>query len=543
MNARDDGAAQRAEMAGDTEATPRADLHAVVSRRERLAQACAEQEEAIASGEIKDDSAPIDFLSAPRAAPLTRDLFPPIIADYAWPLALASGHDPGAYALSMMCAMAGAATDDIRVCLSSVTDYYERARLWTGAMGKGSSAKTPALNAARGPINQVQTRLSLAFKDALKSYNAAHRGKKDPRAEKFSDPAPEGVPTQEIIIVDDVTIEAMSGALECNPRGILVHTAELDQLIGGMDAYRASGASARDRGYWLSLYDGGPLNILRVQRGALFVPNWGASVMTAGTITALQRHAKNLKPDGLLARFLLLLTAEDKVPDRTIKQEVIEKARVKYIERVEELLQDHRPEVATARLDADAQAVFDQFKDRLPGLRNATEEVSQGLGAHVGKGAGHLGKLALTAHLAQYGLAGVGQKINGEDMRRAQRLLEALWKHASVVHLELMGGGSAAYALAVALAKSILADGKSTLRRADMAKGCRAWRDEGDERVRRGALEILMDMDWVKPVDGRAYRGEVTTWQVHPSLHGMFSKQAEEHRELRRVVRQKIIGE
>ena len=301
MNARDDGAAQRAEMIDDTQQEP------IEARRaRRLKESIAEAADAVARGDFKDDDAPIDFLSSPRAAPLTKDLFPPIIAEYAWPLAQASGHDPGAYALSMMCATAGASNDAIRVCLSIVTDYYERPALWTGAMGKGSSAKTPSLNAARGPINKVQTQLSMAFKDALKAFSAvsSRKGRKeDPRAGAFSDPTPEGVPVQKIIIVDDVTIEALSGALEHNPRGILVHTAELDQLIGGMDAYRASGASARDRGYWLSLYDGGPLNILRVQRGSLFVPNWGASVMTAGTITALQRHAKNLKPDGLLARF------------------------------------------------------------------------------------------------------------------------------------------------------------------------------------------------------------------------------------------------
>jgi hypothetical protein len=487
-------------------------------------------------------SEPIDFLTTPRAPALTRDLFPPIIADYAWPRALAAGHDPGVYAMAMMGAVAGASNDAIRLCLSVTTDYHERAGLWTDVLGSSSAAKTPAMDCAREPINKLQAELSIAYKDDKRVWDLHHPvRKKDPRTEKFDGPLTmTTAPVQKVVITSDTTIEALSSVLVEQPRGILVFHGELDQFIGSMDAYRGNGAN-RDRGYWLAAYDGGPQMILRVQRGTLFVPNWSASVVMAGTITALQRHAKNLKPDGLLARFLCVLAAEDGAPDRSISAEVVSKARDAYAARVRELLADERIEVAPVKLDAEAQKVFDQFFVELGGLKKAATEASEGLGVHIGKGAGHLGRLAITAHLAQYGLT--DKPISGADMQRAQRLLAALWRHSAVLYRELLGGGSPAYGLAVALGKSILADGKATLRRTEMSHACRAWRDEEDERVRRSALEILVSMGWMTPEDdGRRYRGEVSTWIVHPHLHVLFAQMAQEHREFRRIVQQKILG-
>ena len=115
----------------------------------------------------------------------------------------------------------------------------------------------------------------------------------------------EPVPT---VIVEDTTTEALRDTLRDNERGVIAVYEELDSWIGSHDAYRAG--SSKDRAEWLRLYDGGPHTVDRatgsVKQRHVFVPNWGASILGATTYAALRRHAKNLPPDGLLQRFLVV---------------------------------------------------------------------------------------------------------------------------------------------------------------------------------------------------------------------------------------------
>src|SRR5690606_26415507 len=52
------------------------------------------------------------------------------------------------------------------------------------------------------------------------------------------------------------------------------------------------------------LWDGGLRQIGRIERGQIRIPNWGASVLAAGTPDGLRQHMKQLPDDGLIHRFI-----------------------------------------------------------------------------------------------------------------------------------------------------------------------------------------------------------------------------------------------
>lgn len=102
------------------------------------------------------------------------------------------------------------------------------------------------------------------------------------------------------LYTSDATIPALSVVLQANPRGVLMLTEEFSSWVGGIDS-ADRGESAKNRGDWLQLRDGGPHQINRVERGVVYVPNWGVSVLAACTPDGL---AKQMPEDGLIQRFV-----------------------------------------------------------------------------------------------------------------------------------------------------------------------------------------------------------------------------------------------
>jgi len=498
-------------------------------------------------------STPIDFVTAPKPVPLTRDMFPPVIADHAWTYAKAAGHDPGAYAMAMMGATSGALNDRVRVRLSVATDYYEKALLWVNLLGNSASAKSVAISVAITVLEELQKGVSSAFDVEQAAWEATQAFKRNPKGmsenqKHLADKAGAAnvrKPVHRMYILSDMTIEALSDLLRDQPRGVLVVQHELDTFIGSMDAYRGGGGggASRDRGLWLALAEGKPLPIARVQRGRIYVPNWGASILMAGTFAALKKCARQLPADGLTARFLTVVVAQTVARDTSITEEMIAMARKAYGARIAELAKDDGTEGATVVLDDDAQAVFDQFVDLVPECASGAEEYADGFAAHVGKARAHLAQLAFTAHMAQHGLAGLAKPITGADMKRAGRLLRALWGHAEVMYCDVMQTGAEHRALAIALARSIAADGRRTLTGKNLADICKAWKDQPETRIRAQALTTLEENGWMRVAVGAgSYNGLPTLFEVNPAVATLFKEVADHQRELRAATKAKIAG-
>ena len=88
---------------------------------------------------------------------------------------------------------------------------------------------------------------------------------------------------------------------------ILLRSDELATVLGAFDRFAKPGAVNANRAHMLSLYDGGPRRIDRVQRGKMFVENWSAVPVGHIQPAKVRELVSGLSDDGLLQRFMLVM--------------------------------------------------------------------------------------------------------------------------------------------------------------------------------------------------------------------------------------------
>ena len=236
--------------------------------------------EAPANGAAKIEAwpEPINFLSDLSATPFAREHVPAEIGDFAFAYAEQSGFDPTITVLAAVVAASAALSDDFKLLADSGTGWMQSARLWGLTVAPSGAGKSPAHSAMLHPLHEVQRDLYAEYERTVEALTSE-----------------ESKPPRPRIVIADATVEALSEVLRDNPRGVLVANDEFESFLGSLDQYKR-GAASRDRGEWLRLFDGGPHTVERVQRGSVYVPNFGASLLTATTPTALAKVAK-LSPE------------------------------------------------------------------------------------------------------------------------------------------------------------------------------------------------------------------------------------------------------
>jgi len=494
-------------------------------RPERVDDLVGEELQRMVDGAIekyspKANGRPLDIFRDIAAPALDPSDFPPILADFAVPLARAAGHDPAAYLMAGLATAAVAVDDSIRLLLDSRTSWFESARLWVLLLGAPGTAKTPAIKAAMRPVYEHHKALR-----AKAAAERAQKKKEDGLDEDERTPVP-------ATFINDATIEKMSEILADNPRGIIAVYEELDTWLGAHDAYRG-GQGSKDRGEWLRLFDGGPNQVDRIKRGSMFVPNWGCSILGATTPAGLMRHAKQLPPDGLIQRFLPVLVRPMQAADETILGATISRAKQQAEFRISDLF-NQPPGVV--RLSREAAEVFFARRDALRTEVPAVAAMSEPFAGHLAKHAGLLGRVALTMHCLEHGTA-CGEDVSGETMRRADRLLRKLTRHALAL-FQMLAGNEGSIGLAQAVGRAIVAGKFEAVTRRELLHNCRAFRD-ATEQARESALRYLEDAAWLTPVhDGRQYGGRAAWFNVMPEVLERFAEQGEELKRRREMVRE-----
>ncbi|MDP9355216.1 MAG: DUF3987 domain-containing protein [Chloroflexota bacterium] len=160
---------------------------------------------------------------------------------------------------------------------------------WEGVVGRPGTVKTPALNHARRPLDDLQ-------KDAWEHYQAeVARWEGEKAVERGSRPRPEHY------FATDTTTEAVAWALTTS-RGLAVVHDELASWVGSFDAYKKGG----DRPTWLSAWSGSPLKPNRKTGEPIFVPDPVVCVLGGIQPDVLPTLAgEAAKDDGFIPRLLL----------------------------------------------------------------------------------------------------------------------------------------------------------------------------------------------------------------------------------------------
>ena len=443
----------------------------------------------------------------------------PEISDYALMFARAAGFCPSAAILPAVVVCAAMIDDRVRLRLPLASGWFESPRFWGLCVGGPGSGKTPAARAMAAPLMELH-RILVAKWIAKKQLKKDEDGLKD---KDDDDPSP-------ALFTSDCTVEKLSEILRGNPRGILVFNDEFESWLGSLDCYRGGGS--RDRGEWLSLYDGGPHQVDRIKRGSFFVENWGASILSATTPGVLKKLAPKLPTDGLLQRFIPVIVGARGAPDQTVMGFEMTRAREAFERRLE-LLYKISPTVIA--LDGEAREIFGAEQQRIHALVDDMAAYSESFAAHLGKHAAMLARVALVFHCLS---AGGDDQIGIRAMQAAVNFMRKVAKHAFAIYADMMEAAPAVL-LVRDVGRFLLAKQAGSFERRQLVQSVRAFRN-AERSAQDHALNYLTDCGWITPAPGSYDKAHHTAWVINPKVWTKFATRAEDERERRARVREMI---
>lgn len=483
-------------------------------------------------------------MSVPR---IQAEWLPPGLAPYVFDQADLIGTDPEIVALSCLMACAGAADDRIKIQPArNNPGWLESPRLWGAIVGEPSIKKSPAISRAVSRLRKLDIDLgekaaAILAEHAIKEAVYAKKVKEyTDRAAKDEDPGP--MPTKpeqpilERLIVEDITVEALSEILKANPRGVLCLADELSGWFGAMDAYSGNKTGAKDRSHWLEIYNGGPRKIDRIGRGSIIVPNWSACMLGGIQPDAIRRIAANMPADGLLQRFMVVIGQSvrpgvDRVPDLP--------AQDAYRDLLDQIF-SIRPPQDPIKLSVDAKAAHDEivaFAHQMIGLR----VLPAGLASHLGKWEGLAPRLMITYHIIEsaYTQRYPPPEIAGETAWRVRNfMMRFLFRHALAFYSDVLGDNG--YVEAVRwIGGYILAKGCTEITNRDLLRDYSWWK-QAKEWERATVMQRLIDFGWLLPKNPERDRFKAlpTSLLVNPAVPQAFAERAKQERERRHAVRE-----
>jgi len=473
------------------------------------------------------DMEPLDFIRQTIAPGFEAGDVPPELGRFACEWASAAGFDPSGVIAATVGAAAAVLSDGLRLEVNRASEYYESARLWVLLLGPPGVAKTPSLGAATAPIKAMHRELFEEWQRACARLRQA--------AEASGEP-PE-LPPRPALYTADATTEALAETLAGNPRGLLFLNEEFESWLGSHDAYRSGGS--KDRGEWLRAFDGGPHQVDRIKRGCFFVPNWGLSILSATTPSALQKLVRKLPADGLLQRFIPVLVQPGRAADPLADVSLLARDYYNTLHR----LHGYGPEsgVRIVTMTHEAAELLRDERERLRSLALAVQVYGDGFAGHVAKHAAMLARIALVFHAVTGRDHPAERPLEVSAVRLAGRFMQKSLRHAQALYGDLLGH-EGAVSLARAVAAVLLADKRQEITRRELVHSCHAWRKCDDDRARDEAMRFLVDVGWLREEHGDYIKPYVTRWRINPAAHERFAEHGEQHRERRRLVLAAIRG-
>lgn len=474
---------------------------------------------------------PVNILTELSAPPFTADDLPACLAEFPAAFALASGFDPSLTLSAALSVAAAALSDRFQIVGDSSTEWFQQSRLWVLAIGRPGAGKSPAQSKMLAPLWRLHKEL-----DAQWKQDCARDAEGNEDGEKTKPP-----PRPRVIVVD-ATIEALSEVLRDNPRGVMIANDEFSSWLGGHDLYRKGGAG-HDRGEWLRVFDGGPHTIERIQRGSVYIENWGASILSATTPVALAKLTRNLPEDGLIQRFIPIVVRNKVAAQSVLYLDVLRKRYEETIARLHGL--GPRAHGGCVPLSIEAQVFLKAWLGTNQLQAEAFGALEPALEAHFAKYPTLILRITLILHA-------VGIVNNANEQARdpaaftvalttveaAARFLKRASLHAVAVYLN-RAGGSDAYDLARDTGRAILARGWLSVARRDLIQAVRAFRKAPGE-LQDATLRLFVELGWLRHAAGGYAKATPARYDVNPMLNDKFAALADLERERRGIVRELI---
>jgi hypothetical protein len=394
---------------------------------------------------------------------------------------------------------------------------------WSALVDASGGGKSPVLRAGQKFLQVAHQNIVHASRQALEQWQAIKS------LAKRGDSIPEAPPWHQLTATD-ATIEGLTALLEQNPRGVVLTLDELTELIGRMDAYGGKGGD-KDRGTYLSMYDGGERMVNRAGGVNKWIPNMSASIITGvqpEKLATMFRKSGGQGSDGLYQRFLCYVMQ----PRTALKLDgamdpAVTEGVAALSAQVEQWSLDGVYVTQPCRLSRGAAAQFEEFANAFIVIAKRTD--SARFREHLNKFNGFLLRLCFGLHAIECAQAGTwSQSVSGETMARAREIVGVLYFHSDAVY-EVLDRDTGSRALTQAAASAILAKGWETFTWSDLTRHCAQFRAETDSRIQEAMLDRLIAMGWIDDVTevksgrGRPSKGR---FEVNPAIHTKFKEVA-----------------
>jgi hypothetical protein len=153
------------------------------------------------------------------------------------------------------------------VHLSGRTDHTQPPIVWVCLPGDSDGGKSPILKILTKPLQTMQSEAWMVYQQQMENWEydmAAWEA--TTKKERGPKPKP---PALRRHVFEDFTTESIASSIQAFPeRGGLVNADELATVILGFNQYKKTG---NDRQKWLSLYDGGAINVSRKTTEPIFI--------------------------------------------------------------------------------------------------------------------------------------------------------------------------------------------------------------------------------------------------------------------------------
>jgi len=233
-----------------------------------------------------------------------------------------------------------------RLYIKLKSGFHQYASLFLAIIAPPGAAKSPALAAARWPLDTLQTEAHTVYRALLLQFEAEtecwQAKPKDERGEKPIRPKLRHFYTT------DITIEALVSVLESAP-GVAIIRDELLGWITSMDQYR--GGKGSDRQQYLSLWAVTPIKADRRVGEPIYQTHPVASIVGGIQVDFLRDlHDKDGRRDGFIERLLLIR------PDITLSGWTEDELDPDLLDHVVDLFRQVDRQLSPADTGSDAEA-------------------------------------------------------------------------------------------------------------------------------------------------------------------------------------------
>ncbi|HET8731353.1 MAG TPA: DUF3987 domain-containing protein, partial [Moraxellaceae bacterium] len=479
--------------------------------------------------------APLDVFGVQPPPALPLDVLPDAFVPYVRDQADLTGCDPAIIALGALVAAAACITDGVRLQPKRHDPTWtESARLWVAFVGDPSTKKSPAISKAVRHVKRIDHRMAeenaRAFAEHKDQHDQWKEAKKADKSLAALEPKP---PAMQRLVVEDITVEALTEVLKDNPRGVLTLKDELTGWFASMDAYKgANKGASMDRAHWLEAYNGGRRSIDRITRGSVVVPNWSTCIIGGVQPDMMRRVASGMGNDGLLQRFMVLVARPavldvDRAPDMRAMED---------FGRLFDHLAGIGPSTSPVLLTEEAHRSREKVARYAKRMIDAFDHPH--VQAWLGKWDGLYARLLLTYHVIDCATDGVyptERMVDGHTADKVERLLcGTLLHHAIHFYSEIVDANDRQEHIRQ-LARLILAKGFERITKRDISLLWKASRRLEWWELRQ-IIDALCTMDWLAPdPDALDTDGKPRAWFVNPAVHSMFTAAALREQERRRA--------